>query len=360
MARLSFVRVPAVALALAALLPSAASAESPKALGLREVQQRPLLWPDTLATTVPLSDGRKDHPQGTEVAFFGFDPQGLVVQFPGDDQLTLLQVNMTDLLDRAAAQAAALPEEAQSLTFDDLVNRADLYPAVVRLTQDVEFPDKMRETGRDIGAYKVIQQPDRSYVLAALDPDLAAQGVFHQRQSYTMDQTDFLSQLRAQFSAAESTPSRDAFLADARSRLVDAAGNPVAATDDEQGGPRFYVIYSAAKWCGFCAKFNPKLVETYNEIQAAYPGQVEFIYFGSDRSAEEMQAHLTETGIKFPAIRFEERTQARSVLGLLTGSTPQVVVVGADGRIFHDGSPAGAPGAQAALAALKRELAKGN
>jgi thiol-disulfide isomerase/thioredoxin len=322
------------------------------ALTLQDVHQRPLLWPAEVATTTPLSDGRRELPAGTEVEFHGFHEGGVLVQFPGDDGLVLLEPDMTDVIGRANAAAASLPEEARNLTLADLVTRADLLPPVVTLVEDVDFPDRTRSAGSVIGSYRVVRLPDGSYALAALDPQLAQAGVFHQRQSYPFEQTDFVQKLRERMitDAAEPTPGLIQQLA---GKLVDADGNAVELAE----GVRFIAIYSGAGWCGFCKRLNPALATFYDEVKAAHP-EVEAIYYGSDRSAAEMLDHMKSAGLGFPGVRHDARLDTPAVLGLISGATPQLLIVHADGRILHDGSPAGEPGARAAMAALRAELAK--
>ena len=321
-------------------------------LSIRDVQAQPLLWPDKVATRQPLSDGRNDIPAGTELPLNGLDRQGAIVE-TGAGELTLLPYDATDLLDRATAQAEKLPPEVRDLKLADLVQRTDLLPATVKLRETVQFDDKARQKGSDIGPYKVIRGSDGSYLLAAVDPELAKAGNFAQRQSYTLPQTDFVAQLRKRLESG-ATQGESRIQAELKGRLVDANGEPAA---EPAQPPRYYVIYHSAGWCGWCAKFNPTLTQFHDEVKAKHP-DVEFVYLGSDKSEEQMLQHMQKAQMKFAGVKFDQRTEVPFLLGLITGSTPQVVVLSADGRTIHDGMPAGTKGANAALAALRRELAK--
>jgi hypothetical protein len=344
------IRIAAVLLgALAAMQPALAWQQ----LRLHEIQQRPLVWPDTVATTVPLAGGGETIEEGTEVAFKGIENGAPLVQFPGDDGLAMLAWDMIDFVERANAIAASMDPAIRDLTLDDLTVRTDLWPAVVRLNQTAVFAEGAREAGRDVGPYRLIRFSPGSYGIIGLDPDILATGVLSQRQSYPLEVTDFLNGVRAK--VRDGAPDATGLVAkELAGRLVNSAGEPAP---DPDAATQYYLFYSSAAWCGWCAKFNPTLVKALADFREEHPEALA-IYLSNDTSEAEMLGHLTEAGLDFPAVAFDERMSSRYLLGLFSGSTPHVVVLRADGRIVHDGNPAGMNGANAALAALRRELAQ--
>jgi thiol-disulfide isomerase/thioredoxin len=334
--------------------PSLSLAQATPAATLRpqEIQQRPLTWPAQVTVNADLDDGTGNGiKSGTQLKFIGLDPQGVIVEVPRARELTIIPLDVTDFVERANAEAAKLPEDVRNLTFDDLVKRGDLLPEKVKLIEDVQFADKVRKAGSDVGPYRLIKTRD-GVVIAALDPAMAKGGVYHQRQSYLLGATDFLEQLKAKVTSLPAASNRVAD--DLRGKLVNADGTPAA---DPAEPAKYYVVYSGASWCGWCTKFNPTLAKFYDDVAAKHP-EVQVVYFGSDKSEQEMLAYLKKNEFKFPAVKYDQRIEAAFVLGQIDGSTPQVVVLDASGKVIHDGQPGGMDGAQAALRTLQRELAK--
>jgi thiol-disulfide isomerase/thioredoxin len=322
------------------------SAPAPK-LSAAEVLRWPLSWPDEVALTEDMQGDGGVLRAGTVMRLNGVERDGVVCELAGGE-LTIFPVEATDLLDRANAINAKLPEDARKLTFRDLLTRTDLLPAGVRLVEDVTFPDKVRAKGAEIGPYAAVQA-GRDVQLRAVDPEMVKKGELTNRQLYQISQTDLRQRLRDRM--LESGRS-SRLLEELKDRLVDSMGSVVAPAP-----AKFYAVYGSAAWCGWCTRFNPELSQFHAEVvEKGLPVQV--IYLSQDRSEADMLAHLSKAGIAYPAVKFDERINTPFVTGLVSGGTPHLVIVDAQGRTVHDGMPAGMNGAQAALRKLRQELAK--
>jgi thiol-disulfide isomerase/thioredoxin len=348
----------------AAASPKAAASE----LKLNEMFDRPQVWPDDVVLKRALFDGKTETKAGTAVKVYNVERAGVIVAFPKSDELTQIQFDASDFVEKANAVYATLPDEAKKLTLTDLLNRTDLMPPTVKLIEEVTFPDKVRKAGMDIGPYKLFRA-SQGIQLMAIDPELVKKGTINARQTYFLEATDFRKQLRATMLtrlAAKDSPKEgdeaDKAAAEAsrifkeiKGRLVDSSGKTLA---DPDKPAKFYAIYSTAAWCGWCSKFDPELIKFYDEAKAKKQ-DVEVIYLSADKSEKEMLDHMKESKMKYPAVKYDQRFDTPYMIGLVSGATPHLVVVTGDGRLVHDGNPAGMNGAQAALGVLKRELAKG-
>lgn len=321
-------------------------------VGLRidDIMARPQVWPDTITLTKPISDGKTETKAGTVLPLYNLERGGVIVEMPKTKELTMVNFGTTDLFEKANAQLESLPEWAKSIKLNDLVERTDLLPPTVRLIEDVTFPDKVRKAGSDIGPYKLFRTGS-GFQLMAVDPELVKKGTINARQTYVLEATDYRKQRRALI-MSDKRESR--LLAEIKGRLVDASGKTVA---EPEKPSKFYAIYSGAAWCGWCARFDPELIKFYDEAKAKKM-DVEVIYLSQDKSEAEMMEHMKKDGIKYPAVKFDQRLATPFMIGLVSGSTPHLVVVTTEGKIVHNGEPAGMNGAQQALLALRRELAK--
>jgi thiol-disulfide isomerase/thioredoxin len=333
-----------------------AAAAQPAKLRINEVIDRPLTWPDEVALKRSMMGDSGEIKAGTKFRVYNANNQGVFVELPKTKELTGFPFDATDFLEKANERYAALPEDAKNLTWTGLVDRPGLLPTTIKLTEDVQFQDKNRKSGSDIGPYRVIKTAQGPQLIA-IDPDMVKDGVLNTRQTYFPEATDFVRQLKAQFQPKDSSAARQLrIVEEIKGKLVDASGKPLADADKPA---KFYAVYSSAGWCGWCSKFNPELAKFYDEAKQNN-WDVEVIYLSQDKSEKEMVDHLTQTKTKYPAVKFDERLKTPYMLGLISGATPHLIIVTADGRLVHDGVPNGYNGAQAALAKLRAELVAGS
>ncbi len=332
--------------------PAPAAANTPAPLSLPRVMQLPLTWPDKVTTTEGFSDGQKDFAAGTELALQDVQRDGVVVQLPGGGEPMLLPANWTDLGLRAAKVQQELPEDVRNVTLNDLVKRTDLLPDLVSLVADITLGDgRVIPTGTEL-------IPGRLQMNGgSLGVVLVEKGVsFNQhggvdRLIFNAEFTDVIVRMRDQARKAPADRKLRA-LASLEGKLVSAQGEALPATETK---PSHYLVYYAADWCGWCKRFTPTLVKFHEEMKAKHP-EVQVVYLSSDRSVEEMQKNFTNSSMPWPAVAFDRRKEVMGLLAMAGPSTPHLMVLTADGRVLHDGQPAGANGANAALMTLRREL----
>lgn len=345
-----------LALSLALTLPlSAQQPDKPAPLPLNKVIQLPLVWPDKVTTSQGFAVGNVEVKPGTELRVQDIQRDGVVIYIPNSNELTMIPANWTDVGVRAAQTQQALPEDVRNLSMQDLIKRTDLLPDTVKLVTEVTMANnKVLPEGTELvaGRLTLAQNGQLTMMLAEKDAQFNQHGSVD-RMGFNAEYTDVFKRIREK--AAQPVEERKLRSSvNLEGKLVDAKGEPLPESSTR---PQYYVVYYAANWCGWCSRFTPSLIKFHEEIQAKYP-QVQIVYLSSDRTPEEMAENYKRHNMPWPAVAFDKR---KDVIGLITmsgPSTPHLAVYTADGRLFHDGMPAGMNGANAALNALKRELSR--
>lgn len=327
-------------------------ASEPAPLSLNRVMQLPLTWPDKVTTSNAFSDGSVQVAAGTELVLNDVLSEGVVVELPGSGDLILIDAGWTDLGRRAAQAQQGLPEDVRNVTLAELVRRTDLLPDLTTLVTDVDLANRRTlPAGTEIIPGRLqMSNGQLGVVVVEKNPRFNQHGGLD-RLVFNAEFTDVVARMREQ---ARKAPADRKLRSSAtlEGKLVDAAG--VALPASNKPAP-YYVVYYAADWCGFCTKFTPTLAKFHDEVKAKHP-EVKFVYLSSDRSAEEMAKSYQKSKMPWPAVAFDKRNEVLGLLTMAGPGTPHVAVVTADGRLLHDGQPNGATGANAALAALRREL----
>ena len=70
--------------------------------------------------------------------------------------------------------------------------------------------------------------------------------------------------------------------------------------------PKYFILYYSASWNPACVKFTPALIQFYNDQRAA-GANFEIVLVGDDDSEEEMRAHMADTKMPWPALRFADK-----------------------------------------------------
>ncbi len=341
-----------VALALPILGGTTATASIPAPLPFARVLQWPLVWPEKVTTSEAFSDGSTEVAAGAELRLQDVQRDGLVVQLPGNGELTLIPAEWTDLGARAARVQQSLPEDVRTLAVADLVKRTDLLPEFVSLVDEITLANgrTLAAGTRMIPGRLQLANGTLGLVLVEQDAPFNNFGSLD-RLVFNAEFTDVIARIREQARLAPAARQLRAS-ANLEGKLVDPEGKPLPPAAVK---PQYYVIYHAAGWCGWCHKFTPTLLKFYEEIKARHP-EVEVVYLSSDRSAEEMAENFRKSAMPWPAVAFEHREAVRGLLAMAGPGTPHLMVLTADGKALHDGQPVGANGANAALTALRREL----
>lgn len=94
--------------------------------------------------------------------------------------------------------------------------------------------------------------------------------------------------------------------------------------------PKYTALYFSAHWCPPCRLFTPKLVEWYKEFKAKHP-QFELVFVSSDRDEAAMQKYIKDTGMPWPAVKFD-RAQSEIFRKFSSDGIPYLVLIGEDGK----------------------------
>ena len=94
-------------------------------------------------------------------------------------------------------------------------------------------------------------------------------------------------------------------------------------------------LYFAGQWCSQCRRFTPQLVEYYNRIAAAHP-EFEILFVSSDRSAAAMNAHMSDTQMPWPAVKYETIKDNQELRRYAGSGVPCLVLVDASGKVISD------------------------
>lgn len=117
------------------------------------------------------------------------------------------------------------------------------------------------------------------------------------------------------------------------SKLVYLKGSTLMPYPSAQLTPiRYLAVYYSAHWCPPCRAFTPKLVEAYKKIKAAHP-EFELVFVSSDEDEDSMKTYMKETGMAWPAVRFDQKGSIRSLQRpSQERGIPNLVFMTADGK----------------------------
>jgi len=116
-------------------------------------------------------------------------------------------------------------------------------------------------------------------------------------------------------------------------KLVTLKGSAlVVYPSDQLKAVRYVAVYYSAHWCPPCRAFTPKLVAAYKELKAAHP-EFEVIFVSSDEDADAMKNYMKETGMQWPALKFEQKDNMPSFQRpAYENGIPNLVFMTADGK----------------------------
>lgn len=116
-------------------------------------------------------------------------------------------------------------------------------------------------------------------------------------------------------------------------KLVRIQGKKLApAARDQLNGARYLAFYYSAHWCPPCRGFTPELVSAYKEIKAKHP-EFDIVFVSSDRDADAMKGYMSEYGMEWPALRFDQIQTARVTRRPKNErGIPNLVFMDADGK----------------------------
>lgn len=248
----------------------------------------------------------------------------------------------TDAFALGSAIWKILSPEQRALTYATLLQRKDLWPYRVTLTQPA-----------DLGNVKIPR--GESVILSGVEGDRLL--VISEKANTLFDaaprDTTLIVHAWKTFGSSQSQPGR--YTEELKGKLVSAAANtPV--TIDASAEPRFYVFYRGASWCGPCRAFSPTLVKFYKRLKPAHP-EFETILISDDKNPADMITYAKEEGFTWPAVPASQYPNLKIINPLFGNSIPQLVVTDRHGKVLIDSERVGREQALAQFESLLNQPA---
>ena len=105
---------------------------------------------------------------------------------------------------------------------------------------------------------------------------------------------------------------------------------------DGEKSPKYIAVYFSAHWCGPCRAFTPELVKFYDAAKRRKHDDFELIFVSLDTSEDAMHGYMTEEGMNFPALKYDERASASDIMKYAGPSIPRLVVLDSNGKVLAD------------------------
>lgn len=243
----------------------------------------------------------------------------------------------TDALALAASTWKKLTPKQRELTFATILQRKDLWPYRVKLTQEANLGDGPIPVGTAV----ILQSVEGSQLL-----------VVHEKLNTLFDveprNTDLIAHAWRAIESPASAPGR--YAEELSGKLVNATTGSVTKID-ASNEPRYYAFYRGASWCGPCRQFSPSLVKFYNRIKPAHP-EFEMILVSDDKNPTDMYSYAKEEGFAWPAVPAAQYPNLKIINPLFGNSIPQLVVTDRSGKVLIDSARVGREPALKQLEAL--------
>lgn len=250
----------------------------------------------------------------------------------------------TDALTRGNVVWKKLTPKQRELTYAKLLQRKDLWPYRVKLTQGANLGNVQIPAGREVIVHSA--EPPQLLVVAEKEDTLF---------DVTPKDTDILQHAWKALEDPSSVSGR--YAAELNGKLVNARTG--AFTKLSSPEPRYYAFYRGASWCGPCRQFSPSLVKFYNHVKPAHP-EFELILISDDAKAVDMYKYAKEEGFTWPAVPATFYPKLKVINPLFGKTIPQLVVTDASGKVLVDSDRVGREPALKQLEALLNQHASKN
>lgn len=97
--------------------------------------------------------------------------------------------------------------------------------------------------------------------------------------------------------------------------------------------PEYYAFYFSAHWCAPCREFTPKLVQFYNDNDAAGK-KFEVIFVSSDSDEKMMEDYMEEDKMPWPAIKYRYAKKIKEIRAYAGRGIPCLVLVDRQGEVI--------------------------
>jgi nucleoredoxin len=243
----------------------------------------------------------------------------------------------TDALALAAATWKKLTPKQRELTYATILQRKDLWPYRVKLTQEANLGDGPLPRGTAV----ILQSVEGPQLL-----------VVHEKLNTLFNvepqNTDLITHAWKAIENPAAATSR--YAEELSGKLVSATtGSP--AKIEAPADVRYLAFYRGASWCGPCRQFSPSLVKFYNGIKPAHP-EFEMILISDDKNPADMYKYAKEEGFAWPAVPATQYPNLKIINPLFGRTIPQLVVTDPHGKVLIDSDRVGREPALKQLEAL--------
>lgn len=298
------------------LISGVASAEN---LTFQDLLKKPELRPAKCALTETLSfQSGTTLKAGQQFDVIELNAPNIVVASLGRNNFELF-ANQTNIVQVANAEWNKLTPEQRGLTVAEVLKRRDLwsYRLKVKDTFDVgrervNKGDTVYLMGVEAGKLRVVPKSlSQNFDLAPEDTDILEQARVH------------LANGGAPGILAEELQGR---------LLNQVTGQPYNL--DMKKLPKYFVIYSAARWCPYTQKFTPDLLKLYQAMKAK-GADFEVIYIPQEKSYTELQTYAKEVNFPWPVLQYPQKNKIVVMAMMISGhSTPAIQVADRYGNIL--------------------------
>lgn len=230
-----------------------------------------------------------------------------------------LFAKQTDIVEAANAEWNKFTPEQKALTVAEVLKRRDLW----------SYRLKVKDTF-DVGRERV-NKGDTVYLMGVENGKLrVVPKSMSQNFDLAPEDTDILEQARVHL-ANGGAPGILAEELQGRliNQLTDQSYNL-----DMKKLPKYFVIYSAARWCPYTQKFTPQLLSFYQTMKAK-GADFEVIYVPQEKSYAELQTYAKEMSFPWPVLKFPQKNKIVVTAMMISGqSTPALQVADRYGNII--------------------------
>ena len=128
-----------------------------------------------------------------------------------------------------------------------------------------------------------------------------------------------------------------------RDKLVLFAHNRLEPYDNATlAGKRLFLLYSALDTDKTSLKLTTQLAEFYRRFAPAHP-EFETVFLSADGSAADMEGHLRQTQMPWPALAFDQIEKEPDLAALRRGGMPRLMLINGGGETLADNFEVGKP-----------------